>query len=671
MPASTPSIEAARPVSAASPSTLRRTCRAVAPTQRSRARSRVRWASSTAKVLAMTSPATSTATVAKTSRTAVSHSVPPVSAAAECAACSVPVRTVTSCPVSAVRTSAASEPGSVPGEPAIRSSTGSVAPHAWACSAVANARPYRPAVGAPRRSTTPVTVASAVLSVPSGWKLVTGTTSPTAAPVRWLTAISPGPVGSVPAASCCQRSAGSPATDWTSTYWAPVRPGTSACTPVSQLGSTARTPSRAVSRATSSVSPVPSSEVTTTAVSTYWAPAASSTVSRDVSFRTRVATTKPTAMTIARVEATSRAACARMLASVTARIGSGPQPAQRVDDRVGGGLVDLTGDPAVGQQHHAVGVGRGPRVVGDHDDGLPGLPDAGAQQAQHLSAGRGVQVAGRLVGEDDVGAGEERPGDGDALLLPAGELVRAVPQPVAEAQPADDGVHPVPVGPLPGQLHRQQDVVLRVEHRQQVEGLEDEADPLAAQRGQLLVAQGGQLGVAQPDLPGAGGVQAGEAVHQRRLARARRAHDRGEPAAGEGDVDPGERVHRGLPAAVGLAQAEGADGGVLLGGRGLAGDGQNGDGHGASRGGDRDADHAPARRRPPASSPGLVLRSSSGRTQGPFAREWPPGVRRSRRGAGRPARPGRCGRPARPPAPGRGSRSWPAPARRGSSPWPR
>lgn len=84
----------------------------------------------------MTSPATTTAMVAKTSSVVVSHAASPVSAATECSACSVPVRTVTSAPDRAARTSSARSAGSVRGGPAIRSSVGSNAPQARACSAV-------------------------------------------------------------------------------------------------------------------------------------------------------------------------------------------------------------------------------------------------------------------------------------------------------------------------------------------------------------------------------------------------------------------------------------------------------------------------------------------------------------------------------------------------------
>ena len=45
-------------------------------------------------------------------------------------------------------------------------------------------------------------------------------------------------------------------------------------------------------------------------------------------------------------------------------------------------------------------------------------------------------------------------------------------------------------------------------------------------------------------------VQAGEDVHQRRLARARRTHDRGQPLAGDVEVDAPQRVDGRLALAV-------------------------------------------------------------------------------------------------------------------------
>ena len=73
-PAATPPAAATSPTMAASPSTEPSTWRRVAPSSRSSATSRVRLATSTAKVFQMMNPPTSSATAANTSRTAPSPS---------------------------------------------------------------------------------------------------------------------------------------------------------------------------------------------------------------------------------------------------------------------------------------------------------------------------------------------------------------------------------------------------------------------------------------------------------------------------------------------------------------------------------------------------------------------------------------------------------------------
>ena len=73
-------------------------------------------------------------------------------------------------------------------------------------------------------------------------------------------------------------------------------------------------------------------------------------------------------------------------------------------DALAGRVAQLVDDPTVGEEHDPVGVGRGHRVVGDHDDGLAVVVDAAAEQLEHLGARAGVEVAGRLVGEDDLAA---------------------------------------------------------------------------------------------------------------------------------------------------------------------------------------------------------------------------------------------------------------------------
>ena len=111
----------------------------------------------------------------------------------------------------------------------------------------------------------------------------------------------------------------------------------------------------------------------------------------------------------------------------------------------------------------------------------PNSSHGAAHEAEDLGAGARVEVAGGLVGEDDPGPRGERAGDGDALLLAAGELRRAVAEPVAEPDGVDDRVEPVVVGLAPGQRRRERDVLERGQRRHEVERLEDEADAVAAQ----------------------------------------------------------------------------------------------------------------------------------------------------------------------------------------------
>ena len=98
--------------------------------------------------------------------------------------------------------------------------------------------------------------------------------------------------------------------------------------------------------------------------------------------------------------------------------------------RVGAGLVD---DDAVAQEDHPVGPGGVPGLVGDEHAGGARVA-AGAQQAQDLLAGLGVERAGRLVGEDQPPLADDRAGDRDPLLLAAGHLVG---EPVGEVADAD------------------------------------------------------------------------------------------------------------------------------------------------------------------------------------------------------------------------------------------
>ena len=210
--------------------------------------------------------------------------------------------------------------------------------------------------------------------------------------------------------------------------------------------------------------------------------------------------------------------------------------------------------------------------MGDHDDALAEFVDGAAQQVHDLGGRVRVEVAGGLVGDDDGGATHEGAGDGDALLLAAGHLGGAVAQAIRDAQGVDDEVEPFLLGGGPGQAHGQEDVGARIQGGYQVEGLEHEADAVAAQLGERGVFQGGDVGVFDEDVPGGGGVEAGEDVHHRGFAGAGGAHDGGEFAGTEADAHVVEGAHLCVAASVDfgdtLESDDGRGRGPLVGHRG-------------------------------------------------------------------------------------------------------
>src|SRR4051794_37447279 len=83
----------------------------------------------------------------------------------------------------------------------------------------------------------------------------------------------------------------------------------------------------------------------------------------------------------------------------------------------------LLKDPAVEHVDDPAGEIRVGWRVSDHDDRRAFLVEL-AKHAHHLLAVSGVEIAGRLVGEDQLGFADQRPSHRDALLLPARQLGR-------------------------------------------------------------------------------------------------------------------------------------------------------------------------------------------------------------------------------------------------------
>ena len=117
--------------------------------------------------------------------------------------------------------------------------------------------------------------------------------------------------------------------------------------------------------------------------------------------------------------------------------------------------------------------------MGDEDQSLASFTTCSRQQLGDLSCILIVEVADRLVGENERGIVGEGPGNGDALLLAAAQFRRPVPGAIAKT----DGIEEFPGAPgirLALRQHWHKNVLESCKLREQVVGLEDEPDALVA-----------------------------------------------------------------------------------------------------------------------------------------------------------------------------------------------
>src|SRR5436190_282587 len=154
----------------------------------------------------------------------------------------------------------------------------------------------------------------------------------------------------------------------------------------------------------------------------------------------------------------------------------------------------------------------------------------------------GVEVPGRLIGEQERRVVDERPGDRDALLLAAGELVGVVVDLRLQPDQAEDLRHlPADLAPRPaGDLEGVGDVVVDAAVGEQLEVLEDAADPPAQERdlpGTDLV----DVATRDQDVPAGGLDLADQGLDQGRLPATGGTDDERELPAIDGEGYPLER----------------------------------------------------------------------------------------------------------------------------------
>ena len=180
----------------------------------------------------------------------------------------------------------------------------------------------------------------------------------------------------------------------------------------------------------------------------------------------------------------------------------------------------------------------------DHHDRRAAVLVDREEEIVNLRARRGVEVARRLVGQDELRLEDQRARQGHALLLAARELAGAVGGALLEAhfveQRSREPLHLALRPPLDQTRHHH--VFQGVELRQEVVELEDEADRAVSQVRQAGAGQRGELLAGEADGAGAGDVERPHAVQKRGFPRAGRADDGDELPLVDREVDPFEHV---------------------------------------------------------------------------------------------------------------------------------
>src|SRR5450631_2309265 len=140
---------------------------------------------------------------------------------------------------------------------------------------------------------------------------------------------------------------------------------------------------------------------------------------------------------------------------------------------------NLFEDSAVLHDADAIGECRSLGIVGHENNGLVAVGTRPPEDLEDLRAGRVVEVAGWLVGEQDRRPRDEGPRHGNALLLARRQLVRPMALLALEIHGLDDladsgrDIAAPRIGP--GDRERQADVLLDGQQRNEIEELEDEA----------------------------------------------------------------------------------------------------------------------------------------------------------------------------------------------------
>jgi hypothetical protein len=199
---------------------------------------------------------------------------------------------------------------------------------------------------------------------------------------------------------------------------------------------------------------------------------------------------------------------------------------------------------SVRQMDGALTLPRQLGIVGDQHQGRAVPRLCREQQIDHLPAGGAVEIAGRLIGENQLRRRAEGARQCHALLLAAGKLRRIMVQPVTEPDRlqfdprAGEGIGAA------GEFQRNGDILERRHRRHQMKGLEDDADIVAAKQRQRVFVHAGEIRIADTHGAARRAFQAGDDHDHGRLAGAGGADHAEAFAFVDGQIDAAQDLHR-------------------------------------------------------------------------------------------------------------------------------
>src|SRR5437870_11874506 len=209
-------------------------------------------------------------------------------------------------------------------------------------------------------------------------------------------------------------------------------------------------------------------------------------------------------------------------------------------------------DFAILNLEDAMGDVRDADVVRHDDDRLPELLVKPTEQVEDFLTGLRVEFPGWLIREEERLIVREGDPDGDPLLLATAQLIRAVAGALRHAHELEELLPAFRSNrdALPRKPQRQFDVLLCGEGGDQIEELEDEADPRKAILDEVAVPEVDEVGAVHLDPARGGPIDPADQIEQRCLATPRRPLDGHELFVRHLHVEAPERNHFGFPGSV-------------------------------------------------------------------------------------------------------------------------